>query len=168
MTLRVQHGQPSFPPYSDSQHILPEKIISTTRILVYSLLTSFSVLLVTLAIQWVVYADWLGRSGPVRIVGTSIAAIIAFISVFKWLAIVRERRLDTQRRFRVIAEMNDRIRNKLQAIECLTYASDRASTSDVREAVEAIDAALRGSLSVVSPMPKLEEKRASVNQRAAP
>jgi hypothetical protein len=136
----------------------PEKIISTTRILVYSLLTSFSVLLVTLAIQWLVYANWLHESGPVRVVGTTTAAIISFLFVFNWLTALRDRHLETQRRFRVIAEMNDRIRNKLQAIECLTYASDLNSTSDVREAVEAIDAALRGGFSVADPTPALEKK----------
>jgi len=118
------------------------------RIVVYSLLISFSVLAVGFILQRLVYADWLHQSGPVHVVGTTIAAILTFIFVFHWQAGLRERQLETLRRFRVIAEMNDRIRNALQAIECLTYVSDQDATEGIRQAVGAIDDALRDVLAV--------------------
>jgi hypothetical protein len=39
--------------------------------------------------------------------------------------------------------MNDRIRNALQAIECLTYLSQPQATEAVRQSVEVIDDVLR-------------------------
>ncbi|HWC20091.1 MAG TPA: hypothetical protein VG498_23960 [Terriglobales bacterium] len=39
--------------------------------------------------------------------------------------------------------MNDRIRNALQAIECITYAADPSAAKSLREAVEVIDGVLR-------------------------
>ncbi len=123
-----------------------QTITSNGRILVYSLLISFSVLLVSFVLQWLVYDDWLHQTGPVHIVGTTIAAIATFILVFQWQASLRERQLETLRRFQKIAEMNDQIRNALQAIECITYVSDQNATNGIREAVGAIDSALRGVL----------------------
>jgi hypothetical protein len=114
----------------------------------YSLLISFSVLVVGLILQRLVYADWLHQSGPVHLVGMTIAAILTFIFVFHWQAGLRERQFETLRRFRVIAEMNDRIRNALQAIECLAYVSDHDATEGIREAVGAIDNALQDVLAL--------------------
>ena len=122
--------------------------LTNARIVAYSLLISFSVLVVGFVLQWLVYRDWLHQSGPVHVVGMTIAAILTFIFVFHWQAGLRERQFETLRRFRVIAEMNDRIRNALQAIECLTYVSDHDVTEGIRQAVGAIDDALRGVLAM--------------------
>jgi hypothetical protein len=46
-------------------------------------------------------------------------------------------------RFETIARMNDRVRNALQTIECVTYLSDPEATQPVREAVEVIDDVLQ-------------------------
>ncbi len=46
------------------------------------------------------------------------------------------------RRFERIAEMNDRIRNALQVIECVTYASNPQATAPVRDAVDVIEGVL--------------------------
>jgi hypothetical protein len=46
-------------------------------------------------------------------------------------------------RFETIARMNDRVRNSLQTIECVTYLSRPESTEPVREAVEVIDGVLQ-------------------------
>jgi len=121
---------------------------TNARIVAFSLLISFSVLAVGFILQWLVYADWLHQSGPMHVVGMTIAAILTFIFVFHWQAGLRERQFETLRRFRVIAEMNDRIRNALQAIECLTYVSDHDVTEGIRQAVGAIDDALRGVLAM--------------------
>ncbi len=112
--------------------------------MLYCFLASCSVAVVSLILQWLIYKDWLHDGGPERLVGTVLSALIAFIFVWHWQEGIRERRLDTERRMLVIAEMNDRIRNALQAIECITYANDEGSTKVVRDAVDRIDAALRG------------------------
>ena len=39
--------------------------------------------------------------------------------------------------------MNDRIRNALQAIECLTYVAQPEATDSVRQSVNVIDSVLR-------------------------
>ncbi len=48
------------------------------------------------------------------------------------------------RRFKTIAEMNDRIRNALQVIACTAFASNPDATEHVRQAVKTIDGALQG------------------------
>jgi hypothetical protein len=48
------------------------------RIISYSLLASLVVSLVALALQWMIYDDWLHGSGPLRLVGTIFASCIAF------------------------------------------------------------------------------------------
>jgi hypothetical protein len=47
------------------------------------------------------------------------------------------------RRFETISQMNDRIRNALQAIECVTYVSHPNATDTVTQEVDAIDRVLR-------------------------
>ena len=119
-------------------------MLSKSRTLVYSILASFSVLLVSFALQWLVYDDWLHQTGPVHVIGSALAAAITFIFVLRWFRGAHERALEARRRFEIIAQANDRIRNQLQAIECLTYASDDGLAGSVREAIDGIDAALRG------------------------
>lgn len=119
-------------------------MLSKNRTLIYSIAVSFSVLLVSIALQWLVYDDWLHQTGPFHIVGSTVAAVITFAFVFRWFRSARDRALDARRRFAIIAEANDRIRNRLQAIECLTYASDHELAGGVRAAIDDIDAALRG------------------------
>lgn len=128
--------------------------LSTTQIVLFSLLTSFFVLIVSLLVQKLVYGDWLHQTGPLRIVGTTIAAVITFIFVFNWQAGLRQRRLDALRRFEVIAEMNDRIRNALQVIECVTYISNGQTVQELCDAVDSIDKALQGMVAESSRIPK--------------
>ena len=110
----------------------------------YSLLASFSVLLVALVMQWLIYRDWLHETGPVRIVGTTIAALLTFGFVLNWQARLHKQQAENLRRFQRIAEMNDRIRNALQAIECLAFAQNREPIAGIREAVSKIAAELNG------------------------
>ncbi len=120
---------------------------SRTRIFTVSLLASFFVLVVSLVIQWLVYDDWLRETGPLRIVGTSIAALVTLVFMLRWQYRVREQQREMVRRFELISHMNDRIRNALQAIECVTYVSRPDATGVVRQEVEAIDKVLREVLS---------------------
>jgi len=116
----------------------------TLRIIGYSLLMSFAVLIVALTLQWVIYDDWLHDPGPLRLVGTLLASAIAFGFTRHWHMQMREKELEAERRFQLIAEMNDKIRNALQKIECLSYGGASESTDGIHEAVEIIDIALRG------------------------
>lgn len=122
-------------------------ISSRMRMFLISLLASFSVLGVSLLIQWFVYADWLRQTGPLRIVGTSIAAVVTFGFMLRWQYLIRERQREMVRRFELISHMNDRIRNALQAIECVTYISYPHATDTVRQEVDAIDEVLRAVIS---------------------
>jgi hypothetical protein len=118
-------------------------IASWTKIVLSSVLASFFVLAVSLLIQWLVYDDWLHRTGPLRIVGTSIAAAVTFAFVLRWQYSVRQRQREMVHRFEMILRMNDRIRNALQAIECLTYVAQPEATEAVRSSVNVIDGVLQ-------------------------
>ena len=120
------------------------KVPSTMGIVLYSFVTAFFVLIVGVCLQWIVYDDWLHRSGPVRLVGTTMAAVLTFGFVFHWQHSLQQRHREMLQRFKTIAEMNDRVRNALQAIQCVDYLQDQKATNEVREAVALIDEALRG------------------------
>jgi hypothetical protein len=117
------------------------------RIFLISVAASCFVLLVSLLIQWLVYDDWLRRTGPLRIVGTSIAAVITLMFMLRWQYSIRKQQREMIRRFELISRMNDRIRNALQAIACVTYVSQPEATETVRREVNAIDGVLREVLS---------------------
>lgn len=121
-------------------------VTSKTKIFLFSFLASFFVLAASLLIQWLVYDDWLHQTGPLRIVGTSIATVATFIFVVRWQYLMRERQQEMVRRLEMISQMNDRIRNALQAIECVTYLSQPEATAPVRQAVDVIDGVLRDVL----------------------
>ena len=104
-------------------------------------------------IQWLVYDDWLHQSGPLRIVGTSIATVVTFTFMLRWQYLVRERQQEIVRRLEMISHMNDRIRNALQAIECVTYLSQPEATAPVRQAVDVIDRVLRDVLADAGRVP---------------
>ena len=55
------------------------------------------------------------------------------------------------RRFERIAQMNDRIRNALQVIELVTYATNPQATAPVREAVDVIEGILHEVLTETHP-----------------
>ena len=143
-------------------------ISSRTRIFTISLLASFFVLVVSLMIQWLVYDDWLRETGPLRIVGTGIAAVLTLVFMLRWQYRVREQHREMVRRFELISHMNDRIRNALQAIECVAYVSHPDETGTVRQEVEAIDKVLREVLSETGVVSTAESPEAEkVRKRSA-
>src|SRR5690242_16061494 len=111
---------------------------------------AFGVLTVSLLIQLLVYDDWLHRTGPLHVIGASIAALLTFIFVVRWQLAVREKQREMIARFEQIARMNDRIRNALQAIAFATYAAQSPATEPVREAVDSIDTVLSEVLNDVA------------------
>ena len=128
-------------------------VTSKTKIFLFSFLASFFVLAASLLIQWLVYDDWLHQTGPLRIVGTSIATVVTFTFVLRWQYLMRERQQEMVRRLEMISQMNDRIRNALQAIECVTYLSQPEATAPVRQAVDVIDGVLREVLADAGRLP---------------
>jgi hypothetical protein len=118
-------------------------IASRGKILLVSLAASVSVLAGSLLMQWLVYDDWLHHKEPLRIVGTGIATVVTFLFAMRWQLAIRERQLEMVRRMEMILRMNDRIRNALQAIECLTYVAQPEATESVRQSVNVIDGVLR-------------------------
>lgn len=124
--------------------------ISAAQIVIFSAGASSLVFATALLLQWMIYDDWLHRTGPVRLVGTSVATLLTFAFVCKWMMAERARHADMLRRFEIVARMNDRIRNAVQAIACTDFAFHPESAEDVREAVCVIDDALRGVVDTVS------------------
>jgi hypothetical protein len=117
-------------------------VASKGKIVFLSVLAAIPVLAASLLMQWLIYDDWLHRNG-LRIVGTCIAALVTFIFALRWQIAIRERQLEMIRRLEMILRMNDRIRNALQAIECLTYVAQPEATEAVRQSVNVIDSVLR-------------------------
>ncbi|PYP88460.1 MAG: hypothetical protein DMG65_15250 [Candidatus Angelobacter sp. Gp1-AA117] len=140
------------------------------RMFLRSFAASLFVVVVSLIMQWVVYDDWLHRSG-LRIVGTCIAAIVTFFFTLRWqyAVLVNERRM--VRQFEMISHMNDRIRNALQAIECVTYVSAPTATGAVRREVDAIDRVLREVLErtepAARPAPAAKNRPTAASQKSA-
>ncbi len=121
------------------------------KLVLYAFMASSFVLFVSLIIQWLVYDDWLRRTGPLHLVGTSIAVLVTFVFAVRWQHSVNQREQELVRRFEMILQMNDRIRNALQAIECVTYLSDPQATDSVRQSVDNIDTVLREVLEDTNP-----------------
>jgi hypothetical protein len=121
---------------------LSRQIVSEVTIWLASLIAGLSVSAFAIFIQWLIYDDWLHDQGPLRIVGSFLAGALAFAGVWRWQYIVRRRKLEMLRRFETIQWMTDRIRNALQAIECITYAASPEATEPVREAVGVIESVL--------------------------
>lgn len=118
------------------------RVRSDRSIVGTAVIASITTLAVALFLQWLVYNDLLHRTGPLRVVGSAVAAFLAFSFVVRVQFAQRQRRMEVLRRFETIAEMNDRIRNALQVIECATYATNPEATKPVREAVDTIEAVL--------------------------
>jgi hypothetical protein len=118
-------------------------IWSQAKIVLVSAGAAIAVLAASLLTQWLIYDDWLHRTGPLRIVGTCIATVLTFLFALRWQLAIRERQLEMVRRMEMILQMNDRIRNALQAIECLTYVAQPEATDSVRQSVNVIDSVLR-------------------------
>ena len=136
-----------------SQTGLPRssQIPSVTAPWIFAAMCGAGVFFIAICLQWLVYDDWLHKSGPLRIVGSAVAFFLTFVFVFRWQLAARKRKIETLHRFETIRWMNDRIRNSLQAIECLVYASNPHVTDPVKEAVDTIEKVLDEVLSNAHP-----------------
>lgn len=92
-------------------------------ILFRSLIAGIIVLALALSIQWLIYFDWMHEPGPLEVAGSVLAGVLMFVLVFRSQYSVRHRKIELIARLEAIRWMNDRIRNSLQTIECVTYAA---------------------------------------------
>jgi hypothetical protein len=130
---------------------LSRQIASEITIWLLSSLCGVGVFATAVFFQWLIYDDWLHDKGPLRLVGSILAGGLAFAVALRWQFGVRWRKVELLQRFESIKWMNDRIRNSLQAIECVTYAADPYATESVRTAVDAIEAVLQEVLAESHP-----------------
>ncbi len=126
------------------------------------------VFFIAICLQWLVYDDWLHKSGPLRLVGSAVAFFLTFVFAFRWQMAARRRKIETLHRFETIRWMNDRIRNSLQAIECLVYASNPHAMDPVKEAVDTIEIVLDEVLSNSHPEASGRDQRTSGNALTQP
>lgn len=153
--------------HREAETPLPGQIVSDAVIWLISLLAGLCVFAFAIFIQWLIYDDWLHDRGPLRIVGSGLAGALMFLSSWRWQLVVRQRRLEMLQRFETIKWMNDRIRNSLQAIECLTYAANPEVTEPVRNAVNVITSVLNEVLAEHHPAQPESTRVASRNESAA-
>jgi hypothetical protein len=72
-----------------------------------------------------------------------LAGVLAAAFAAHWQSVLRRRQIELLSQIEIIAQMNDRIRNALQAIQCVDYAANSRATASVENAVRAIDHALK-------------------------
>ncbi len=132
---------------------LSRQIASDIKIWLIAVLCAVIVFATAIFMQWLIYDDWLHDKGPVRVVGSLLAGGLTFAVVVRWQFAIRWRKVEMLRRFESIKWMTDRIRNSLQAIECITYAADPQATNSVRTAVDAIEEVLHEVLAESHPSP---------------
>lgn len=123
------------------------QVPSVISVWFFAIVCGMGVFFAAVALQWLVYDDWMHRGGPLRLVGSGIAFLLTFAFAYRWQLAARRRKLETLRRFETIRWMNDRIRNSLQAIECLVYATNPHVTDPVKDAVDTIENVLDEVLS---------------------
>lgn len=124
---------------SKAEPPLSGQIRSRITVWFLSIVSGLVVFAFAIFLQWLIYDDWMHSNGPLRLVGSAFASVLMFLFTFRWQLIIRRRKIEMLRRFERIKWMNDRIRNSLQAIECVTYATNPQATNPVRDAVDVIE-----------------------------
>jgi hypothetical protein len=136
---------------SKAESSFASQIPSPVSVWFFAVVCGLAVFFFAIALQWLIYDDWMHRGGPLRLVGSAFAFLITFLFAYRWQLAARKRKLETLHRFETIRWMNDRIRNSLQAIECLVYATNPHVTDPVKDAVDTIETILDEVLSGEQP-----------------
>lgn len=134
-------------------------VLSRTQIWLQSFAAGLFAAGFAIFLQWLIYDDWLHEAGPVEIAGSVLAGILMFLLVLRTLHWARQRKKEMIQRLEAIRWMNDRIRNSLQTIECVTYAAAPHATDDVRNAVDVIEGILNDFLADRHPHSAARERQ---------
>lgn len=132
---------------------------SLARLFFISALAGGFVVLVAIFFQWLVYDDWLHDQGPLRLIGSFLAGVVMFAVTLRRQMTRRQREIEIQRHLQTLLNMNDRIRNSLQTIECVTYAASPEATESVREAVDTIEDVLEEMMVGTHPVAPSSHRR---------
>ena len=103
-------------------------------------------------LQWLVYDDWMHKNGSLRLVGSALASALTFAFAYRWKLRTRTEKIEMLQRFEKIKWMNDRIRNSLQAIECIAFSFNPHMTDPVRNAVDQIEDILQEVITQAHPV----------------
>ncbi len=141
---------------SKAEHPLSLQVPSIIALWFFAVVCGLAVFFIAICLQWLIYDDWLHRSGPLRLVGSAIAFFLTFLFAYRWQFTARKRKIETLRHLETIRWMNDRIRNSLQAIECIVYATNPHVTDPVKDAVDTIENVLQEVLSEARPEPSVQ------------
>lgn len=125
---------------------LSRQIKSDTFIVLMSVVSGLVVFSSAILLQWLVYDDWLHRNGPMRLVGSALSGVLTFLFAHRRQQAKRAEKVQVLKRFEMIRRMNDRIRNSLQMIECVVFATNPHVTDPVRDAVDSIEGVLQEML----------------------
>ena len=120
--------------------------LSRTKIWLWSIAAGIFATGFAIFLQWLIYDDWLHEAGPIEIAGSVLAGVLMFLLVFRTLHGARQKKREMIQRLEAIRWLNDRIRNSLQTIECVTFAAAPHATDDVRNAVDVIEGILNDFL----------------------
>ena len=126
---------------------LSRQISSNASVVLVSVFSGLVVFFLAILLQWLIYNDWLHRNGPLRLVGSAVAFFLTSLFAYRWQLAKRAEKIEVLKRIEAIQWMNDRIRNSLQAIECVVYATNPHVTDPVRDAVDSIEDVLQEMLS---------------------
>ena len=148
---------------SNAEPSLASQIPSVAMICFSSIVAGLAIFLLALALQWFIYDDWMHKNGPLRLVGTALTFALTSGFVYQWQLGQREKGIESLQRFERVKWMNDRIRNSLQAIECVVYATNRHVTDPVRDAVDTIESVLQEVLVETDTVPSLRSRWAIGN-----
>ena len=130
-------------------------IRAESNIWIWSAGSGLAVFLGTLGMQWIIYDRLLHQDG-LRIVGSLISGVFAFMLVHGMSLQSRRSRISELRRLESIALMNHHIRNALQAIVCCSGSSE--SSEAIRDSVARIEWVLSDVVPRIEHEPKAPER----------
>jgi hypothetical protein len=117
-------------------------VSSDASVWFYSISAGVFIFGASILLQWAIYDDWLHEPGPLRMTGSLLAAVCLGALVLRSQWNKREKNRAMLERLETIRWMNDRIRNSLQAIECVTYSGAPEATVQVKNAVDVVECIL--------------------------
>ncbi len=92
---------------------LSPQIASPKRIWMLSLMTGGAAFTITLLLQCMIYDDWMHWQGLLKIVGSTLAGVIAATLAAHRQSVLRKKNIQLLRRIESMPQITDRLRNAL-------------------------------------------------------